>query len=237
MLGVDTAVTILFGNEQCMQDAAHMDHELLKKAFREKVKSTHPDRAVLLGRDFAELESEFKRVQEAYEVLLAYNREEKHSHLRREYKTAAKQKEERAHPERDEKPKSHNDFMCSAPMPQRPLRFAEYLFYRRLISWKTLIKSIVWQYKMRPRLGELAITLGFLSRADIAKVMANIQFNEKFGDTAQRLSLITTHQLFILLGFQRKYDAPIGRFFREQYGLPVEKLLEENRAHNMRCHL
>ena len=73
------------------------------------------------------------------------------------------------------------------PIPDRMLRFAEYLYYTGEISWEDLVHALVWQYRNRPKLGELAEETGALGQKDILFIIKNRHFTEMFGEAAIRL--------------------------------------------------
>ena len=42
-----------------------------------------------------------------------------------------------------------------SPIPDRPLRFGQFLYYAGLIDWHTMIDAITWQLNVRPKIGEI----------------------------------------------------------------------------------
>jgi len=113
----------------------------------------------------------------------------------------------------------------------------EYLYYSGIIPWKTIIEALVWQYRQRPRVGEIAVEMSYIDRDTIIKVIKNMRFREKFGETCLRMGFLTQFQLNIIIGNQKKIDKPIGKYFIEQNCLSqneIIKLLEENRKHNLK---
>jgi hypothetical protein len=112
---------------------------------------------------------------------------------------------------------------CTAPalsgwyqgssIPGFPLRLAQYLYYSRKIDSKTLIQAISWQYRVRPKLGDLAISLGYMTPRDVLFVIRQKQPAELFGETALRLGFLTPYRFSVLMGRQRLLNLPIGRFF------------------------
>jgi curved DNA-binding protein CbpA len=71
---IENAIRLLFDFER--RDFLHIsglaiDPEKLRKAFREKAKQLHPDRARALGADEKYLEAVFKNINNAYQLLIA----------------------------------------------------------------------------------------------------------------------------------------------------------------------
>jgi hypothetical protein len=199
--------------------------EALKRAYRQCVMRSHPDRAESLGLPKELLEEEFKRVNESYQILLEYvrNRENRRPGTR-------------FTPHPPEKSVAGN-FYYRGSMPKRPLRFGEFLYYSGNIDWNTFIQAIVWQMRNRPRFGDIAIKLGYMRPEEAVEVMRLRRLRERFGDTAIRLGHISNHQMFIILGRQRFYAKPIGSFFQDNGRLTreaLEKKLAEQVRHNAR---
>jgi hypothetical protein len=189
---------------------SRLEDRMLKKAYREKIKSVHPDKAVLSGESPEELNHKAGRVIDAYQIILKHLNENK---------------------------KVSKTFFYQAPMPKRKFRFAEYLFYSGLIDWTTLIGSIVWQYRIRPKFGEIAVSLSLLKKEDIFAILRNKKWDEKFGVAALRAGKISQGQLQSVLYKQKLYNKPIGKYFVEMNILKeeeVQKLLYEHSLHNFR---
>ena len=122
-------------------------------------------------------------------------------------------------------------------MPKRRLRFAEYLFYRRFISWHDLVQALVYQNSRPFKIGEVAIECKFLSCAQVEQILNEKKENEKFGDTAMRLGFLDVYRLFVLLGTQKTRKRKIGRYFVDKSIFSeeqIQKLLLEHRVWNSR---
>lgn len=231
----------------------------IKKEFRKKAMLSHPDRAELLGKSRGHLEEKFKQINHAY-GLLKSEFEDKYFILRiksvprgaslrkpgNPFKSApAGQPTTRSaaagHGE-DEAPfqqKSKEHFFFNGMVPKRHLRLGEYLFYRGVISWGTLINAIVWQHHARPRLGEIARDLHYLEPRDIVEILRSKSSHEPFGQAAVRLGFISPFRRFVLLGEQRRYDLPLGKFFLDHQLLneaELKRYIQENQLHNIRCY-
>ncbi|MFH0729451.1 MAG: DnaJ domain-containing protein [Pseudomonadota bacterium] len=240
----------------------------IKKEFRKKAMLFHPDRAEMLGENKGTLEEKFKQISHAYGVLkselddegliLRPNFFERSAASSKQSATfngsssrksnAAPQKpagrssvRPNAFAGRDARLKnSHGkQFFFSGMVPKRKLRLGEYLFYRRVIAWSTLIDAIVWQHRVRPRLGQIALDLNYLEHQDIMEILKNKTFKEPFGRAAVRLGFLNDYNRFVLLGRQRGYNLPLGKFFLDFHVLnetALDRYIRENRVHNIHYH-
>jgi hypothetical protein len=133
--------------------------------------------------------------------------------------------------------KTAKDFHYTGLIPERKLRFAEYLFYSKIISWQTLIKALISQYQQRPRLGEICFELNYLSESELRNIIKANKFVEKFGETALKLSYLTREELQYALEVQKRFNRPIGRYFVETKILTEADLLEyfiKLKKHNLK---
>ncbi len=124
----------------------------------------------------------------------------------------------------------------SGSVPRTKLRFAQFLYYSKRIDWETLIKSLSWQFRSRPKLGEIGIGLGYLARTDIAFVLANRKTCEPFGAAMVRFGLVDPYRLSVMLGRQRLMGLPIGRYFVDNgHMIPgeIDAWLEALYRHNL----
>lgn len=129
-------------------------------------------------------------------------------------------------------------FFFKGPLPRRKLRLGEYLFYKRVITWHTLIQAIVWQHRVRPRLGQIALDLNYMDASAIHTILKYKHFKEPFGRAAVRLGFLNDYRRYVLLGRQRSFNLPLGKFFMDAQILDqasMEEHLLENRLHNFYC--
>lgn len=197
--------------------------ETLKRAYHERVMQSHPDRAETLGLARDILEGEFKRVNQSYQTLLEF------------LKSREKVLQTRKINPRQAETRANQSFFYRGKIPQRKLRFGEYLYYSGLVDWNTFIHALVWQMQNRPRFGEIALQLGYLKRDDLNEIIRAKSVRERFGDAALRLGHITDHQRFVVLGRQRVFGKPVGRYFSERCHFGPEflkKKLDEHARHN-----
>lgn len=114
----------------------------------------------------------------------------------------------------------------SRVLPPIRLRLGEYLYYTGRIDWTTFFGAISWQIRNRPKIGDIALSLGLLELEDILEIIRQRRPGELFGETAVRLGLLEAYDLLILCGRQRLLNRPIGTFFIKE-GILNEKDLVE----------
>jgi hypothetical protein len=125
-------------------------------------------------------------------------------------------------------------------MPQRPLRFGQYLYYRKAISWKQLIEGILAQRSIRVSFGEVAIDLGFLKQGDLLVIRRSIKPGMFFGEAAVNLGKLTKDQVTQVLSYQARGSKPLGRVFMERGVLTQDQLnthLWDFKVHNFRFNM
>jgi len=214
----------------------------IKTAYRKRALETHPDRAKALGSFTRDLNTEFIDVQQAYEKLLlfvetnngstlstpsfndfkkrqapSYQSPEKSSYASSSQNTRQHKARQKKSPH-DEKytskrHKSHPDHFYTGSFPKGSLMIGQYLYYSGLISWQTLIEAICWQWRQRPKLGQIAIAWGLISSPDVIRILTVRNLNEKFGECALRVGYISNFDLLALVGKQRQLQRPLGEYF------------------------
>jgi hypothetical protein len=247
-LSLQTAYQMLFDVPAVFKDTSRFLSELnpdsLKKTFRKKALQYHPDRAVILGVHEKVLEKQFRQISASYQFLLNEINGIKKTGLNHTRKTQADPRPDTFR-ERPKKEESFNRHHQQSPhetfyrgfMPQRPLRFAEFLYYTGRISWKTLIRALVWQMEHRPRFGDLALHYRYLTRENILEIIRHSSSLRRFGETAIQLGMLSKSQVSIILGRQLSFAAPIGRFFIDQSILnqkDLDRELNEMRLYNLK---
>jgi hypothetical protein len=129
-------------------------------------------------------------------------------------------------------------FRHTGSIPARRLRFAQYLYYAGVIDWATLMAAMRWQQRTRPLLGQIARQLSYLTLDDVCAILRERALGERFGDAAVRLRRLDKRRLLTIIGRQRRFDRPIGRYFTENRIVRPEvlaRLLERHVAHNLAC--
>lgn len=208
----------------------------LKKAFREKIKHNHPDKAGVKGIDSNLLTEKFIRIREAYESLLPFVSGERSLQAllgesrKEKAKTGSKKDSGRSNRNSASKNTAEKttrfDFFHSGAIPSMKLRFSQYLYYRGRISWKQCMGSLAWQRDSRPLFGQLAVQWNYLSHPDVMAILKSVQPRESFGETAIRLKRLTPYQVFALLGKQSLYNARVGRYFIDNNILSEKELAQ-----------
>jgi curved DNA-binding protein CbpA len=205
----------------------------LRTAFRKKALKTHPDRSSALGRSPEELTRLFQELSSAYETLQSFR-------LRRPAAAIHPRAHQRPRPQwpsaRGRRP-AMNDYYYQGILPRRHLRLGEYLYYSKVISWRTLIGAIVWQKRQRPLFGEIARQWNFLSDEDIRLILKMKDRDEMFGECARRHGFLSRFQQLAVTGRQRKLQPLFGRHFIENGLMSVIQLdlmLRRMEQHNRR---
>ena len=230
---------------------AQLTVAMVRSAFRRLALRTHPDAAA--GSRSGAL---FIEASQAYEVLMAFL-------LARSPAAAARSRERRPRPastrpsarptgarstgdrtagarDSGRRPRESREIFYRGPLPRRPLRLAEFLYYSGCISWQTLIAALVWQRTGRPKFLEIARQLRFVEARDMARVLQSRALHEHTGEAASRLRLLTVEDVARILRIQRARQRPIGRYFVENTPMTSDELqglLHELHRHNARCRL
>lgn len=213
------ACGILFGGEVDFSLAflEYIQPAGVKKAYRKLARMTHPDTAANGNQEACP--EKFMEAHWAYESLKKYIQHREHSRRHRVFRGAGRDSVRRPHMRRRKRRYSTSETSkpggtyYKAWLPQRRLMFGEYLLYKGVIPWETLIKAIVWQRRQRPRLGELARKKNWLTHMDIAYAFRCRRRGESLGDTLVRLKICTRPQVTSLLKAQREMHQPFGEFF------------------------
>ncbi|MFP4521599.1 MAG: J domain-containing protein [Fibrobacterota bacterium] len=219
------ACRVLFGPD-VMVSADFLDYLKypgLKCAYREGAKKFHPDKATVLGKAPEEMEKDFKCFNQAYEILVPYAKG-----IKKPGSSPAVKK--------SGKPGS-GDHYYKGRIPVRPLRIGQYLYYKGIISWNTLINSLAWQRINRPPLGITALKDGLLNREQLSLILKNLKPGKFFGETAVEIGFISKTELIKLMAKQRMQGYRLGNYFIAENLLSKSRLsdyLRENFIHNCR---
>ena len=214
----------------------------IKTAYRKRALETHPDRAKTLDSFARDLNTEFIDVHQAYEKLLlfvetnngstlstpsfndfktrqapSYQSPEKSSNTSSYQNTRQhKGKQKKSNYDQrytNKRSKSHPDHFYTGIIPKGSLMIGQFLYYSGLISWRTLIEAICWQWRQRPPIGKIAIAWGLISSQDVIRILTVRNLNEKFGECALRIGYISNFELLALVGKQRQLQRPLGEYF------------------------
>ena len=137
-------------------------------------------------------------------------------------------------------------------LPMVPKFFGQHLLEKDILSKDQLVASINYQKSKILKLGEIAVTKGFISEKDAAKINNEQKRTDmRFGDLAVNMGLITAEQLeqmitiqknnhiylgeaIVACGFldQATVDHELSQFKKEQSSIPpVEIMIKEDVAH------
>jgi hypothetical protein len=248
------ACSVLFGtNVNVSVDfLKYLQASGLKEAYRKKAFETHPDRASLLAESSLSLEERFKEVNLAYEKLITFiESPRKYSlrdhTLRRTAEPHATGRKQRIHEAQTQRRSGNTGHQSSSrglsenywqgQLPGKKLLFGRFLYYRGIISMRSLIEAIVWQKGQRPMIGSIAIHWDWLAKNDLYTVLARRKPGEKFCECALRCGYINPYQLNVLLWRQRMLQPRIGSFFVNR-NIVTPREIEHNiaqlRAHNIK---
>lgn len=247
---IEQACRLLFGEGTPVsrEFIDYMQPEGLKMAFRTLALETHPDRAATLGLRQDVLAARFRQVHQAYELLKPYVSGEKKTpepfvspaRPARPASSKSSARKKREHSKANPQPQRNStpdgkDFYYGGRLPRHRMRFGQYLYYRQLISWNTLIGALVWQKSVRPRLGSIAIEKGWLAEWQARAIQSSMSAQEFWGEAAIRMGLLDESQIRALLGWQRLQGPLLGRYFTEFKKFEedaLRKYLREHISHN-----
>lgn len=123
----------------------------------------------------------------------------------------------------------------ASAVPRRRLRFGEFLYHSGVITFGTLVESIVWQRRQRERFCEIGLRWGYLTADDARLLLGGRLFHERTGGAARRLGLLSSFQVRTVLAYQRSRQRPLGGYFVGRGHFPPSDLarqLERLAAHN-----
>lgn len=243
-VNVKNSLLILFGEEildtRFTEKPIHLDD--VRAEYRRKAKLFHPDRRLVMEMSEIELTERFKLINEAYVFLHELLKNGKKIIRKEKSVDHAMRMRERGYhhpfdndaPPADRRSAGQSNFFSGSIIPQRPLRFSEFLFYNRVVDRENMVMSLLWQRRHRPLLGRIALDLGYLTQEEINIVLKK-QKQSLFGETAIALGFLDRYRLMVICGTQKKYNLPIGRYFLERNILSekaLESWLEKQREYN-----
>ena len=229
---VQRALGVVLGVDPLRLATSCLDRQTLKTAFRRQAHRLHPDKALIMGLSEQALTDRFCELKHAYDYLLALIEAQKAT---ADVLTPAAPP--RAVPPANQPGSdTRSGFHPSGKIPRRRLRFAQYLYYARVIDWNMLFRAMRWQHRTRPCVGEIARDSGLLSADDVTHILRHKRIEERFGEAALRLGRLDHVRLLTILGHQHRLDRPIGRYFVEHGVLTPEALehwLRRHWTHNL----
>jgi hypothetical protein len=130
---------------------------------------------------------------------------------------------------------SATESLYCGPLPHRRLLFGHFLYYSGLANWRTITRILIWQRIERPRLGELGHRFGMLNREDITLILQNKLPFQTFGQTAERMGILSADQIQALLFQQQRLQKKFGTILLEKNLISpheLHELLEQFKQHN-----
>ncbi len=237
---------ILFGHDLAVS-REFLDYIQLsgvKIAFRKRAMETHPDRRNEHDCFLRQGNSDnFHRVRNAYEDLCNFLKAKEEDCARRTAPHACRS----GTPDASSSwaPSSRNMYksggkasspnLYSGPLPRRRLLFGHFLYYSGLADWRTITRILIWQKTERPRIGELGRRFGMLKSEDISFILRNKIPLQPFGQTAQRLGMLSENQLRILIAHQQRLQKKFGAILLEKDMITpfeLQNLLSQFKQHN-----
>lgn len=204
----------------------------IKSAFRKKALETHPDLALSRG-DLSQGAERFIAVQQAYERLRIYlnGRDKVGRQSSYVWPTAARPT---ASFDPNRSSRTIND-LFKGPLPRRQLLFGHFLYYSGVASFNMIGKAIIWQRLQRPRLGELGLDFGWLTRNDLERIVRAGSPRQFFGEAAIAMGLLNRSQVERLLKKQASLEKKLGEYFVEQGVVTranMDELIKKFETHN-----
>jgi len=217
------ACRILFGDEiELSEDfISYLQKKGVTSAFRKRAMVVHPDKALISGLSVQQCQREFTSLQVASETLLQHI-------LSRDSHYRAAKITQKTSMRATQQPKG---------LPEKKLRLGRFLYRIGIIEWRQLIAAITWQKSSRPRIGELAISLGYLDQNSVVAILKNSIKRGAFGVTAYEMGLLNVNEVRELLHRQKRQQKKIGQFFIEKGILnrrELQEFLYQCNKHNRR---
>ncbi|MCU0822016.1 MAG: DnaJ domain-containing protein, partial [Spirochaetes bacterium] len=233
----------------------------IKSAYRKKALEFHPDRAILLGKNENEMSEDFKEINVAYDRLRLFlnenrfyftnintprskngfqnNTAERKNYYNKTYTYAGSDNSasrENKHQQRNQTGGSRQTAQ-SYSLPNAEILIGQFLFWCKVITWKSLIEAIVWQRNQRPLFGEIARNWNILSDNEIRTIITEKNVTDRIGDYAFKKGYISQFEHLAIIGRQRSLQRPIGEFFVDNGYLSfetMEAMAAEHRRHNIK---
>ncbi len=214
-----------------------LEEARLREVFRSRALQTHPDRSAVLGQDPQRLQERFLKLVWAYDTLRAalggaagpepVSRRERSSRRVSPCPPSSS----------PSPPRPRAEHFYRGPLPRRVLRLGEFLYYSGQVSWQSLISSLVWQKRHRPRFGQVAVSWRLLTPRQTELVLRRRQWGERFGECAVRLGLMVPFWVRSILLHQSRRQPRLGGYFLEQGLLSpaeLQRWLQRLAEHNRR---
>ncbi len=205
------ACMVLFGPDIVVSAGflSGLKPETVKSAYRKNVLATHPDRALVVGKDPGRMGAEFIRATMAYRKLYAL------AAGRKDPPAATRPSDRSFHRPAPKAPPSGRrpGRFYAGKLPRGHLPICRFLYYAGKVSWNEYINALVWQRRSRPCIGRMLGDMGVLTAQQVRRVLGRRRMGEKFGETALRLGCLSPLVLSAVLLRQRRLQPLIGEYF------------------------
>lgn len=209
-----SACRILFGPEvQLGTDfLGYLQPEGAKVAYRKRARESHPDAHPWAPSEQRQrLHDEFTLVAQAYQTLQAYlavrNKPQQTNRAGRCSPNARKARQTSPAKARAEELYYHG------PVPWIELKLGRYLYFRGLVSYQEVLRSLRWQRGQRPSIGQLARRWGWLDNESVHAILQASSVIGRFGERAVQLGLLGSRHVRELLAAQQQLQPRLGRYF------------------------
>lgn len=197
--------------------------DFIKSRYRKKAMTYHPDLYFNYPKHIIEEKKiNFIKINEAYNKLLKFVSKNNVQVIFSKYKNSNLN--------------IHKNKKLT--LPNKALKFAEFLYYNNIITWNNLIKSLVWQKNNRSKIGEIALRWHYINKLELEYVLKLKQtFRKPIGQIMLKLHVINDFQLNILLYQQLKEQPKIGEYFLSNNLInerTIKKYLNLQSDHNKR---
>lgn len=250
------ACRVLFGQElqYSREFLGRLKKPLIKKAFREKAFATHPDLAAHKNHGVINRQvTLFRRVYESYKNLLGFlaTREKELSfppektttgsgseNFARKTKAGGESADFPYAQGRNKNGKKTNlGSLYNGSLPDRELRIGHFLYYAGITNWMTIGQALIWQKRSRPRVGEIARDLNWLTDDEIKEIFWAQKTGQPYCQAALAMGHLNESQIEDIIRRQSEMQRLFGEFFIERGLLSPEeldKIIIMNQKHNAR---
>jgi hypothetical protein len=237
------ACRTLFGsNVNITRDFIHIiQPDGVKSAYRKKAKEHHPDLFAANPVHVQQKQTErFREIIRAYDILNHFFRQREAAAGRSAPQTAsapvrAPKKRDAVHASEPPSDTKDEETYYRGTVPHEVLQVGQYLYYRGRISLQTLVKSLNWQRRQRPAIGDIAARWGWLNTDEQKTISRACVRQRLFGEKAVDLGLLSVFQVNTALLYQRSHQERLGDYFVRNSILStrdLDILVQELKEHN-----
>lgn len=202
------AYEIVFRRTPTLGEIATLHPEALKRVYRERAATCHPDRAASTGVSSQALQAEFVAVQQAHQLLLQWVRE---------WSRAA----------------AEGPLPQVGRHDGGPQRFGDYLSATGAVDRGIVQMALLLQRLERPRFGELCVALGALTPAVVGQIVLGRLPNEPIASAAVRLGWLSYAAAQQILQMQSSYQRPLGEIL-VTFGVLSHRELKRRLRHHQK---